>query len=342
VKAAAFGTWYTGLHADSGLVAGWAHRCQQEAQRLAGEDEHGLVGGWASFAQGMAGFLGPGERRAIMDLADAEAAFERAGKTAMQYLASQYRALAALRFGAIDVADVASRRALVDAERQGHVTALSWARWTRGAVEAAAGDAGPARERIRVALDAQRAIGTYGDTVRLAGVLAWVVAGAGRDELAAYFLGAAEGVRAAAGRHDATAVLSMRDMAGEARALIVGRLDRATYERAFHSGLTLVPDEDMASSHRTTVATGARSAESDAHPRLTQRQWEVARLVAEGLTSPQIGERLVISERTVESHLKHVMKRLNVHTRVEVAAFVHNRHQNPLSADGMPPRSTPP
>jgi DNA-binding NarL/FixJ family response regulator len=44
--------------------------------------------------------------------------------------------------------------------------------------------------------------------------------------------------------------------------------------------------------------------------------------VTEGLTNRQIAERLVISERTVESHVEHVMEKLSRHSRAEIASWV--------------------
>jgi DNA-binding NarL/FixJ family response regulator len=55
---------------------------------------------------------------------------------------------------------------------------------------------------------------------------------------------------------------------------------------------------------------------------LTQREREVATLVTEGLTNRQISERLVISERTVESHVERVMEKLSRHSRAEIAAWM--------------------
>jgi DNA-binding CsgD family transcriptional regulator len=48
---------------------------------------------------------------------------------------------------------------------------------------------------------------------------------------------------------------------------------------------------------------------------LTRRELEVLRLVAEGLTTPQVAERLVLSVRTVENHLRSIYGKLNVSTR---------------------------
>jgi DNA-binding NarL/FixJ family response regulator len=55
---------------------------------------------------------------------------------------------------------------------------------------------------------------------------------------------------------------------------------------------------------------------------LTRREREVATLVTEGLTNRQIAERLVISERTVESHVERVMEKLSRHSRAEIAAWM--------------------
>ena len=46
----------------------------------------------------------------------------------------------------------------------------------------------------------------------------------------------------------------------------------------------------------------------------------VAELVAEGLTNPQIAERMFISKATVKTHLAHVFRKLDVHSRVELSA----------------------
>ena len=55
--------------------------------------------------------------------------------------------------------------------------------------------------------------------------------------------------------------------------------------------------------------------------RLSRRELEVARLVAEGLTNRQIAQRLFISERTVDGHLDHVREKLGVSNRAQVAAW---------------------
>lgn len=56
-------------------------------------------------------------------------------------------------------------------------------------------------------------------------------------------------------------------------------------------------------------------------PRLTDRQNQVAALVAEGLTNREIGERLGIDERSAEGHVERIRIRLGVRSRAQVAAW---------------------
>jgi DNA-binding NarL/FixJ family response regulator len=58
---------------------------------------------------------------------------------------------------------------------------------------------------------------------------------------------------------------------------------------------------------------------------LTRREEQVLRLVAEGLTNAQIGERLFVAEGTVKSHVKSLMRKLGVATRAEAGAMYHRQ-----------------
>lgn len=62
----------------------------------------------------------------------------------------------------------------------------------------------------------------------------------------------------------------------------------------------------------------ALAEETPAKP-LTPREKEVAELAARGLSNRRISEELVVSVRTVETHLKNVYKKLGVNSRTEVA-----------------------
>ena len=47
----------------------------------------------------------------------------------------------------------------------------------------------------------------------------------------------------------------------------------------------------------------------------------MARLVAEGLTNRQIAERLVLSERTAQNHVQHILTKLGFTTRGQISAW---------------------
>ncbi len=56
-------------------------------------------------------------------------------------------------------------------------------------------------------------------------------------------------------------------------------------------------------------------------PQLTDRETEVLRLVAKGLSYKQIAERLVISHRTVQNHVQNTLGKLQLHNRVELVRY---------------------
>ncbi|WP_460460497.1 response regulator [Angustibacter peucedani] len=67
----------------------------------------------------------------------------------------------------------------------------------------------------------------------------------------------------------------------------------------------------------------AEPGEQDA--RLTDRETEVLRLVATGLSYKQIAERLVISHRTVQNHVQNTLGKLQLHNRVELVRYALER-----------------
>ncbi|MFI8205914.1 response regulator [Streptomyces sp. NPDC085937] len=66
-------------------------------------------------------------------------------------------------------------------------------------------------------------------------------------------------------------------------------------------------------------------AEESKAPRLTERETEVLRLVAKGLSYKQIAERLVISHRTVQNHVQNTLGKLQLHNRVELVRYAIER-----------------
>ena len=65
--------------------------------------------------------------------------------------------------------------------------------------------------------------------------------------------------------------------------------------------------------------------ESDSFDRLTEREKEVLKLVAEGYTNQEIAYMLVISVKTVETHRARIMEKLEFRTRAELVRYALNR-----------------
>jgi two-component system NarL family response regulator len=64
---------------------------------------------------------------------------------------------------------------------------------------------------------------------------------------------------------------------------------------------------------------------SDRHqlptPRLTERELEVLKLVAQGLNNREIAKRLFISENTVKNHVRNILEKLQLHSRMEAVMY---------------------
>ena len=71
---------------------------------------------------------------------------------------------------------------------------------------------------------------------------------------------------------------------------------------------------------RLSDTPAAASTDPDA-PRLTERETEVLRLVAKGLSYKQIAERLFLSHRTVQNHVQNTLRKLQLHNRVQLVRY---------------------
>ena len=56
-------------------------------------------------------------------------------------------------------------------------------------------------------------------------------------------------------------------------------------------------------------------------PRLTERELEVLRLVAQGMNNREIAKQLFISENTVKNHVRNILEKLQLHSRMEAVMY---------------------
>ena len=69
------------------------------------------------------------------------------------------------------------------------------------------------------------------------------------------------------------------------------------------------------------VSEARTPATRSARAQLTAREREVAALVATGLSNKEIAEKLVISERTAEGHVEHILGKLELRSRSQIASW---------------------
>ncbi len=93
--------------------------------------------------------------------------------------------------------------------------------------------------------------------------------------------------------------------------------------RAVVSGQSLI-SPSMASKLLTEFSSLAKRAEERSSvptPRLTERELEVLRLVAQGKSNREIAGDLYISENTVKNHVRNILEKLHLHTRMEAVMY---------------------
>ncbi len=132
---------------------------------------------------------------------------------------------------------------------------------------------------------------------------------------------------AAAGRRSAEAFareeLACAAAAAGDRDRAAGALDAAL---AAYQRIGAVPDQQraLARTRALGLRRGSREARRDADfgwGSLTATETRIAGLVRDGLTNREIGTRLFVSPRTVQTHVSHILQKTGLRSRVEIARF---------------------
>jgi non-specific serine/threonine protein kinase len=149
---------------------------------------------------------------------------------------------------------------------------------------------------------------------------AGLAAAVGQHERAICLEGAADAVREAAGAPHGPAWQGMQQLWLQASH---GALSRDAAIAAWATGHAMSLDDAVAYAQGSSAPMTAPTPELDP---LTPRERQVAALIAQGLSNRQIAEHLVITERTVASHVEHILDKLSFGTRTQIGVWAAHHY----------------
>ena len=167
--------------------------------------------------------------------------------------------------------------------------------------------------------------------------LAWMAAELGQHERAACLLGAAERVRRETSQ---TLIELFRTQHERSESIAVRALGPKSFEAAFARGRAMTISEGAAFAvEGKQRPKPPPAAVTERPPELTRRELEIARLVAGDLTNRQIAARLVLSQRTVETHITNILNKLGLDSRIQLSHWMSD--VTGPTTGGDPPRDRP-
>jgi predicted ATPase/DNA-binding CsgD family transcriptional regulator len=268
----------------------------------------------ASIAEGITG-----DRASARRLLD-----EAQGTTSPAYPAGTLSVLQARAFNGFFEADLDAVRSAASegvrlAREAGDLYGLEMMLLNLGSAALIAGDLGESKpllaESLRIADQMDDRVALF----YLLDAFGCHAALSGQARLAAQLLGAADTVRTEVG---ANVMPFLAPLLAQARESAAAALGTTRFTAEFEAGRRLERDEASALAlgkpARAAVAASGRAGTGP----LGEREAEVARLVADGLTNKEIGGRLFISERTVDSHVRSILNKLGFSSRAQIAAWI--------------------
>lgn len=142
----------------------------------------------------------------------------------------------------------------------------------------------------------------------------------GHARLGAQLIGAAETIRTQAG---ASLIPILEPMIAQAESSGAAALGQSTWDAQVNAGKQLSRDEAIRLALGEPAPPREAPLEKDGEVQLLgKREAAVARLVGEGLSNKQIGARLFISERTVDSHVRSILNKLGFNSRAQIAGWI--------------------
>lgn len=295
-----------------------------EAEDLASTIDAAALLGYIAQLRGMAAlFAGElAEARTYYEraIASHEERDDNAGAVAMLF----QLAVVCLFTGEHDMATSLCERSLHLSARFGERWAKSYASWALGVNKWSQGDCAGAADLAREGLRGTLEFGDHLGIVHMIELLSWIGASDGRYAESARLLGAARAIWDDLGTSMQAFGIYLHNCETATEAKLREALGAPEAEALIADGASMSIDQVSAALISTAegVSSPARAPQSP----LTAREMEVAQLVARGLTNREIAAKLVLSSRTIDSHVQHILAKFDFNTRSQIAGWFASRH----------------
>ncbi|PQP23887.1 protein kinase domain-containing protein [Rhodococcus opacus] len=303
------------LAAGAALVA--------KARTLSTHTSEPVLRAYSDCAEGMLALYSGDLERACSHLESAIAEFseqrDRTLETSLLYPLGTAYGLS----GQMDRAIECHERALAITERYGEKMYRAHSLWVMGIDVWRQGDADRAIRILEQSLELTRQVHTPRVATACLEALAWIICQQGDALRSATLMGAADGLARSVGSAvviHTNLLVYHQDCDQDSRKELGDRVFAAAYSK----GRSLGFDAAIAYAlHERPASTS--TPHTDSSVRLTKREHQVAGLIGEGLTNQAIADRLVISPRTAQGHVEHILAKLGFTSRTQVAAWVVER-----------------
>jgi non-specific serine/threonine protein kinase len=300
-----------------------ADRRIAECAQVAEAFDDPVAAAYVSKLRGLSAFFRGDRGSALGFYADAVTALHAVGDLS-GYLSTafQYALVLALEGRSSESRQVTAEALAVSTDRHERWN-HSYIQWVCGVDRYLQGDLAAADDLGRQALNLHRVFNQSVGAALMTELLSWVAESAGQSERAAELLGAASALWERAGTGIAAFGPGLFGLHADCEARLHKTLTVQQMRSAWQAGAARSSRDEIVAFalHEPTPTTTLVTAPE--YP-ITDRQLEIAELVAQGLTNKDIAERLVLSIRTVESHIERSLTRLGFTSRTQLASWVHS------------------
>jgi predicted ATPase/DNA-binding NarL/FixJ family response regulator len=312
------GLWVDGCLAavdgDHSHAVARAEECATLALRLG--DRSGVA--HATFVRGMARLFDDQTDQAVSDLQTA-VRLEREIPMPNPLLTTSLLTLGTA--GCLALRLDLARGALTEARRLAHASGEellgSWTRLFLGLLAVAEARQDEAVETLRSVLVDHRSVDDVGGMSIAVEFLAWAAMDTGDDLRAAELLGVSQGLTVAVAQLAGSHGLQRWHDAKVAE--LVRRLGPRVFEKAVQRGRGRPLGDALSFALEEQPAPPQSTVDDDDAVRLTRREREIALLVSQGKSNKEIASHLVISLRTAETHVQHILTKCGFSSRTQIA-----------------------